>query len=132
MKCQRINRIHNIHPPFHLPMTFKRIFPLLTLIARIEKLDRNSALDAAACVALPVRHAADGPCHEFEGALATLPRFGHVTDVVKVDGAGGHGDDKGVIDGGSREDFVRLRVLRGLPGGARVEEADGMVPGTGY
>lgn len=113
-------------------MAFKRIFPLLTLIARIEKLDRNSALDAAACVTLPVRHAADGPCHEFERALATLPRLGHVTDVVKVDGTGGHCDDKSVVDGGSREDFVRLRVLGGLPGGAWVEETDGMVPGTGY
>lgn len=131
MKCQRINRIHDIHASLHLPMAFKRIFSLLALIARIEKLNRNSSLNAAACITLPVWHAADSPCHEFERALATLPGLGHLADVVEVDGAGGHGYDESVVDGGGREDFVRLWVLGGLPGGARVKEADGVVPGTG-
>lgn len=131
MKRQRIDRIHNVHAPLNLPMAFKRIFPLLTLVARIEKFDRDSSLNAAACVALSVRHAANGPCHEFERALATLPRLGHVTDVVEVYRARGHSDNKSVVNGRGREDFVRLWVLGGLSGGAWVEEADGMVPGTG-
>lgn len=131
MERQRINRIHDVHTPLHLPMAFKRIFPLLALIARIEEFDRDSSLDAAASVTLSIRHAADGPCHKFERALATLPRLAHVADVVEVDRAGGHGDNKSVIDGGSREYFVRLWVFGGLSGGAWVEEADSMVPGTG-
>lgn len=110
-------------------MALERIFPLLALLARVEELHRHSPFNGGGRIALSVRHALDCPCHELEGALSSLPWLGHVAEVVEVDGAGGHRDDKSVTGVAEREDFLGLLVGGGFGGGvARVEELDGGVP----
>lgn len=130
MECQRVNRVHDIHAALHSTMAFKRILPLLTLLARIKELDRDPSLDAAACVALTVRHTTDCARHELEGGFAPLPGLAHVADVVEIDTPGGHGHDEGVVYGRCAEDFVGLGVLGGFGAGAGVEESNCVVPGT--
>ena len=56
-------------------MTLERILARLRLGARVEPLDGDAALDAAAGVAGILGHACDGARHELEGALALLPGF---------------------------------------------------------
>lgn len=111
MKCQRVDWIYNVDTAFHSAVTFERVFPLLTLLAGIEEFDGYAALDTAACISLPVGHASNGTGLVLQGRLAALPGFCHVTNIVKVDAAGGHGHDEGMVDGRCAEDLMGLVVL---------------------
>lgn len=128
-------------------MALERVLPRLRRLGRIEPLDRDAALDAAAGVPVVVGHARHSARHELEAAFAALPRLhvdgvggrlgglrredGERFEVVDVQGAGGHGDDEfgggqgegegfgGEVDGGGDLGGVGwvVDVQGGVPGG---------------
>lgn len=131
MESKCVDRPYVVFFVYSLAMTFESIFFLLDFWAGIEILDGDAPLHGARCITLSIGHACQGARQELQTAIAFSDGRIEVSDVVDVEEAGGHGDDKFVacdvhVVYTLGEVFGCL-CLRGVVG-ARVPEPEGSVP----